>query len=157
MASLARALKQQGYQPRFASYGPQAYGRQFIKLAGDAAEGVTINIAYDIFEDRANNPAIDRLATWFARSNPGIDPDYFAIIAWSAADLFVTALRAAGPAPTRDRVLAELRKITAFDAGGVLAPNDPAGKHWASCFLIVKVEHGVWHRVEPASRGYRCG
>ncbi len=156
MASLARALRQQGYQPKFASYGPQAYGKQFLKLAGDAAEGVTINIAYDIIENRANNSAIGRMATWFARTNPGLDPDYFAVIAWGAAELFVTALRAAGGAPTRDRVLAELRKITAFDAGGVLAPNNPAGKRWANCFLIIKVEKGAWRRVDPVNQGYRC-
>jgi hypothetical protein len=156
MASLARALNQQGYQPKFASYGPQAYGKQFLKLAGNAAEGVTLNVAYDIFENRAENPAIDTMVTWFSRSAPGVDPDYFAIIAWSAADLFVRALRAAGPKPTRDAVLAELRKVNEFDAGGMLAPNNPAGKRWAKCFLIVKVQDGKWRRVDPPASGYRC-
>jgi ABC-type branched-subunit amino acid transport system substrate-binding protein len=156
MASLARALKQQGYAPKFASYGPQAYGKQFLKLAADAAEGVTLNVAYDIFENRAQNKAIDTMLTWFGRSAPGVDPDYFAIIAWSAADLFVNALKAAGPKPTRDAVLAELRKITKFDAGGMLATNNPAGKHWADCFLIVKVQDGKWKRADPPSSGYIC-
>lgn len=156
MASLAKALKQQGYQPKFAAYGPQAYGKQFLKLAGAAAEGTTINVAYDIFENRAANPGIDTMLKWFSRSAPGLDPDYFAIIAWSAADLFVRALRATGPRPTRDGVLAELRKVSKFDAGGILAPNNPAGKRWAECFLILKVQDLKWRRVEPATTGYRC-
>ncbi|MBA3654328.1 MAG: ABC transporter substrate-binding protein [Actinobacteria bacterium] len=156
MARLAKELKQQGYQPKIASYGPQAYGKQFLKLAGDAAEGVTLNVAYDIFENRGRNPAIDTMLTWFARSAPGVEPDYFAIIAWSGADLFVRALRAAGPQPTRDGVLAQLRKIDNFDAGGVLAPNNPAGKRWAKCFLIVKVQDMKWRRDDPAGSGYRC-
>jgi ABC-type branched-subunit amino acid transport system substrate-binding protein len=156
MASLAKALKQQGYQPKFSAYGPQAYGKQFLKLSGDAAEGVTLNVAYDIFEDRAQNPAIDTMLTWFARTNPGLDPDYFAIIAWTAADLFTRALAAAGPRPTRDGVLAELRKVNQFDAGGILAPNDPAGKHWARCFLIIKVQDLKWRRADPPASGYRC-
>jgi ABC-type branched-subunit amino acid transport system substrate-binding protein len=156
MARLAKALREQGYQPKFASYGPQAYGKQFLTLAGPAAEGVTLNVAYDIFENRAHNPAIDTMLTWFARSAPGLEPDYFAIIAWTAADLFVRALRAAGAKPTRDGVLAELRKITSFDAGGILATNNPAGKKWAPCFLIVRVENLQWHRVDPPASGFRC-
>ena len=156
MASLAKALKQQGYQPKFADYGPQAYGKQFLKLAGDAAEGTTLNIAYDIFEHRDQNPALSTMLEWFTRTAPGTDPDFFAIIAWASADLFVHALRAAGARPTRDSVLAELRKITDFDAGGILAPINPAGKHWANCFLIIKVQNRQWQRVDPPTTGYRC-
>jgi branched-chain amino acid transport system substrate-binding protein len=154
MASLAKALKQQGYQPKISAYGPQAYGHAFIKLAGDAAEGVTLNVANEIFED-TGAPAVKTFNDWFSRTNPGLTPDYFAIIAWSAAELFVTALRAAGPRPTRAGVLAQLGKITSFDAGGLLAPINPAKKKWASCFMIIRVEHGTWKRVEPAA-GYHC-
>lgn len=156
MASLAKALKQQNYQPKFAAYGPQAYGKQFLKLAGDAAEGVTLNLAYDIFEGRAGNKAMDNFLTWFQRTAPGSDPDFFAVLAWTSAELFVNALKAAGPKPTRDTVLAELRKINKFDAGGILAGVDPAGKHWAKCFMVVKVVGGKWQRTEPAGTGFRC-
>jgi ABC-type branched-subunit amino acid transport system substrate-binding protein len=155
MASLAKALKQQGYQPKFASYGPQAYGKQFIDRARDAADGVTLNLAYDIFENKGNNPAMATFLSWFQRTAPGLDPDFFAVLAWSSADLFVKALRAAGSKPTRDSVLAELKKVNSFDAGGILAPIDPAGKHWAKCFVIVRVVNQKWQRVEPAN-GFHC-
>jgi ABC-type branched-subunit amino acid transport system substrate-binding protein len=156
MASLAKALKQQGYQPKYAAYGPQAYGKQFIDRAKDAAEGVTLNLAYDIFEDKGSNPAMANFLKWFSQTAPGLDPDFFAVLAWSSADLFVQALRAAGPKPTRDNVLAELKKINNFDAGGILAGVDPAGKHWAKCFLVVKVVNQKWQRVEPPTGGYHC-
>lgn len=156
MASLAKALKQQGYQPKFSSYGPQAYGKQFLDRARDAAEGVTLNLAYDIFEDRGQNPALNNFLTWFQRTAPGLDPDFFAVLAWSSADLFVKALKSAGAKPTRDSVLAELRKINSFDAGGILAPIDPAGKHWAKCFIVVKVQNQKWQRTEPAGSGFHC-
>ena len=106
MASLAKALKQQGYQPKIASYGAQAYGQGFIDRARDAAEGVTLYIAYDIFENKANNPAEANFLKWFNQAAPGVQPDFFAILAWTSAELFVDALRAAGPKPTRDTVLA---------------------------------------------------
>ena len=154
MASLAKALKQQGYQPKISAYGPQAYGHAFIKLAGDAAEGVTLNVANEIFEDTAS-PAVKTFNDWFSRTNPGLTPDYFAIIAWTSAELFVDALRAAGPRPTRAGLLTQLGKITSFDAGGFLAPINPAKKKWATCFLVIRVEHGTWKRVEPAT-GYHC-
>jgi ABC-type branched-subunit amino acid transport system substrate-binding protein len=156
MASLAKALKQQGYQPKVAAYGAQAYGKQFLDRARDAAEGVTLHIFYDIFENKANNPAVNTFLKWFAQAAPGVEPDFFAIIAWTAADLFVQALKAAGGKPTRDKVIGELKKINKFDAGGMLATIDPAGKHWAKCFLIVKVVNQKWQRVEPAGTGFHC-
>jgi branched-chain amino acid transport system substrate-binding protein len=156
MASLAKALKQQGYAPKIQNYGTQAYGKKFIDLARDAAEGVTLNVGYNIFEDRASNKAVDTFLTWFTRTAPGLEPDFFAILAWTASDLFVKALRAAGPKPTRDAVLAELKKTTSFDGGGILAPIDPAGKNWAKCFVVIRVVNQKWQRVEPAGSGFHC-
>ncbi len=156
MAALAKALKQQGYQPKVAAYGAQAYGQPFIDRARDAAEGTTLHIAHDIFENRANNKAVDTFMKWFGQAAPGVQPDFFAVLAWASTDLFVQALKAAGPKPTRATVLAELKKITNFNADGLMAPIDPAGKHWAKCFLIVKVVNQKWQRVEPASTGFHC-
>jgi ABC-type branched-subunit amino acid transport system substrate-binding protein len=156
MAALAKALKQQGYQPKVAAYGAQAYGQSFIDRARDAAEGVTLQIGYDIFENKAANPAIATFLKWFTQTAPGVQPDYFSVIAWSAAELFVQALRAAGAKPTRDNVLAQLKKVTKFDAGGMLATVNPAGKHWADCFLVVTVKNQKWQRVDPAASGFRC-
>jgi hypothetical protein len=78
------------------------------------------------------------------------------VLAWASAELFVTALKSAGNKVTRDAVIAELKKISKFDAGGILADIDPAGKHWAKCFMIVKVTGGKWERVEPKGDGFRC-
>jgi branched-chain amino acid transport system substrate-binding protein len=154
MASLAKALKQQGYLPKISSYGPQAYGHDFIKLAGDAAEGVTLNMANSLLTD-PGVPGVQAFNEWFSRTNPGVSPDWFAIIAWTSADLFVQALRAVGPRPTRAAVLAQLQKTTSFDGNGFLAPVNPAQKKWARCFVVIRVVHGQWERVDPAT-GFRC-
>jgi len=157
MAALAKALKQQGYQPKVAAYGAQAYGQPFIDRARDAAEGTTLNIAHDIFENRANNKAVDTFLKWFGQAAPGVQPDFFAVLAWASTELFVQALKAAGSKPTRDGVVAQLKKINSFTADGLMAPIDPAGKHWAKCFLIVKVVNQKWQRVEPPSgSGFHC-
>ena len=52
--------------------------------------------------------------------------------------------------------MAELKKITDFDAGGMLAPIDPAGKHWAKCFLVPRSSTASGQRVEPPSTGFHC-
>ena len=38
----------------------------------------------------------------------------------------------------------------------MLADIDPAGKHWAKCFLVITVKNQKWQRVEPASTGFHC-
>ncbi len=147
MSRFAQALQQIGYTPKVAYYGAQAYGKQFINLAGSAAEGATIGIAYSMFED----PSMQNFNDWYARTNPGSDPDFFSIMGWAAADMYVQALEQAGPVPTRDKVLAALQNLHQFDAHGVLGVCDPAGKHASPQFLITTVSGGAWKRFYPDS------
>lgn len=155
MADLAKAFQTAGYQPTVRLYGAQSYGRQFLALAGPAAEGTIVGLTHSLLEDRATNPAVDTFITWYERTNPGADIDFFAFLGWASADLFTTALRAAGPAPTRDAVLGQLRTLTAWDAGGLLSPRNPAGKQRPPCFLIASVKAGRWQRTTP-SKGFQC-
>jgi ABC-type branched-subunit amino acid transport system substrate-binding protein len=136
-------------------YGSQAYGKKFITLAGSAAEGTILGLPYDIFEDKATNPSVDTFLTWYQRTNPGADIDFFAIQSWVAADLFVQALQKVGPNVTRDKLGAALQSFTSFDAHGFLAPINPPGKTPAACFLVVGVQGGQWKRLHPDA-GFSC-
>jgi ABC-type branched-subunit amino acid transport system substrate-binding protein len=150
MAKLAQALQQIGYKPKAPFYGAQAYGPQFAKQAGAAAEGTVLGLTYSIFEDKASNPGIAAFLEWYSRTNPGSEPDFFAVMGWSSAAMMVDALKQAGPAPTRDKVLAALKSFTEFTAGGILAPRNPAAKRMGPGFLVVKYEGGTWKRLYPA-------
>lgn len=154
MSRLALAFEQIGYRPKVPFYGAQAYGGQFLELAGSAAEGTTLGLAYAIFEDAPANPTVATFLDWYRRVAPDSDPDFFAVMGWTAADMMVQALEAAGAAPTRDAVLAFLRGLHRFDAHGFLAPNDPAGKKAAPDFLVVTVKDGKWVREYPATGGF---
>lgn len=149
-ARLAKAIKQVGWHPKVAHYGAQNYGQTFLDLADGAAEGALMPIAFDIFEDAATNPAVGRFVEWFHRTAPGRTLDFYAAMAWASADMMVEALRAVGPAPTRAKVLAQLKTVTSFDAHGFLAPCNPAGKVSAPTFMVATVQGGVWKRVFPA-------
>jgi ABC-type branched-subunit amino acid transport system substrate-binding protein len=151
MSRLAQAVEQVGFSPKVGYYGAQAYGQQFIKLAGHAADTALIGAAYDIPENSAANPAAGTFADWYGRTNPGADPDYFAVTGWAAADMMVQALQLAGGAPTRDAVIGALRTLNQFDAHGLIAPCDPAGKVPSSSFAILGVQGGQWVRVYPAT------
>ena len=139
MSNLARDLQTVGYFPKVPFYGAQAYGRDFLARAGDAAEPTVLGLAYSILEDAGQVPAIQDFLTWYENTNPGSDIDFFAIQSWVAADLYVTALRQIDGAPTRDKILAQLNGIKDYDAKGFIAPITPASKKGATCFMIAKV------------------
>lgn len=156
MANLAKALEQNGYFPKIPFYGAQAYGRNFLTQAGSAAEPTVLGLGYSILEDAGSIPAIQDFITWYERTNPGADIDFFAIQAWVAADLYVSALRKISGPPTRDNLLASLKTFTEYDADGFIAPINPAGKGSASCFQIAKVKDGKWFRAHPDKPGFDC-
>ena len=155
MARLAKAMEQNGYFPEVPFYGAQAYGRLFLRQAGSAAEPTVLGLAYAILEDAPDNPAVQTFVTWYERTNPGADIDFFAIEGWVAADMYVDALRMVDGPPTRDKVLAKLRTFTAYDADGMKAPVNPAQKKSAKCFMVAEVEGGKWVRTHPA-KGFDC-
>lgn len=135
------------------------YDEGFIKQAGSAAEGVWGDQQFAMFfspEDAANIPAVKDFQTWTARVAPGKKRDLFGVFGWSSAALFVEALKKAGPQAKRDTLLAELRKVKSFDAGGVIAPANPADKKPPTCYVLNKIEGGKFVRLETPPNAYRC-
>ena len=155
ISRLAQAFEQVGYLPEVPYYGAQTYGSRFIELAGTAAEGTILGITHPIIEEAGSTPQVATFVEWYERVNPGEDIDFFAFQGWVAADMFADAILAAGPSPTRDSVLQVLSGFTSFDADGLVAPFNPAGKVNSSCFMIVTVEGGQWRRTHPES-GFAC-
>jgi branched-chain amino acid transport system substrate-binding protein len=155
MANLAKAFKSVGYFPKVPFYGAQVYGKKFLQLAGDAAEGTRVGLIFAIPEEAASNPAIAAFNTWYARTAPGADADFFALAGWVAADMFVTALKAAGPDPTHEKITAELAKLTSYDGGGLVANTNPAQKKSTTCFHVVSVKGGRWVKTYP-DKGFHC-
>jgi hypothetical protein len=113
-------------------------------------------LTFSIFEDAEQNPAMAAFVEWYERTNPGAPVDFFSVMSWAATDLLVRGIRGAGPAPTRDSVIAALQAITDFDADGLLAPRNPSAKTIGNCFVVVTVEGGEWKRVDPESGFVNC-
>jgi hypothetical protein len=144
-----------GYFPKVPFYGAQVYGKKFLQLAGPAAEGTRVGLIFAVPEERATNPAVGALATWYAQTAPGADLDFFSVVSWLAADMFVSALRAAGPDPTQAKIVAELKKFTAYTGNGLVGSINPAQKKPPACFNVIAVKGGRWVKAFPA-KGFQC-
>ena len=157
VARLMSAARQQNVDwPLIA--GGVAYDEGFTKRAGSAAEGVFNDQQFALFfnRDEADRmPAVKDFQTWTDKVAPGQKKDLFAVYGWTSAQLFVQALTAAGPKAKRADVLGQLRRINKFDADGLIASADPAGKRPSTCWLLTVVKDGQFQRVSPAT-GFRC-
>ena len=156
-ARLAAAAKQQNV-PWPIVAGAIAYDQGFAQRAGSAGENVMNDMQFALFFNKDEGdrvPAVKEFQTWTDKVAPGEKKDLFAVYGWTSAQLFVQALKAAGPKAKRADVMRELKKITSFDGGGIIAPANPAGKKPPTCWLLVTLKGGKWSRVDPA-KGFRC-
>ena len=155
IANLAKAFDDVGYFPKVPFYGAQTYGQKLITLAGPAAEGTEIGLIFAVPEEKATVPGMADFDTWYKRTAGRLDADFFAVLSWVAASMFVEALRAAGPDPTQAKIVAHMKTVTSYTGGGIVAPINPAQKKTTSCFQVVEVKGGRWVKQHPA-RGFAC-
>lgn len=159
VAQIKQAADQQDYHPIFIA--PVAYAEDFVQLVGGpkAAEGIIGSNLYAMFfsaEDARNIPAVGRFQEWMKRVNPNAPINLFAMYSWTAAQLFVEALKAAGPRATRAGLLAELRKVNRYTADGVLALRNPAGRTASPCYVLWEFRGGRFLRADTPRADYRC-
>lgn len=156
IADLWVAMADQDFDPTLLNPGSTAYSEAFLKQAGAAAEGSRIDVTHALFlGGDADLPEVKLFREWMAKVDPNQDVDLFALFAWTSGRLLEKALQDAGPAITRDKVLAALGTVTTFDANGAIATTNPAGKKATDCFIIIRVQGGKFVRENPSS-GYDC-
>jgi hypothetical protein len=159
-ASIARfldAMQQQNFHPALVTSGGVAYTGNFIHQAGESAAEMVISDqrqALYLGTDARAVPEVATFDTWVQKSSPGFVPDIFTLFGWSSAMLFAQALKAAGQNPTQANLLAQLGKITYFDANGLQAPSDPANKGPQTAWLFARVVNGKWVRWNSPATGY---
>jgi ABC-type branched-subunit amino acid transport system substrate-binding protein len=130
----------------------QCYAPNFIKQGGAAVEGQYSWLQFLPFEDQGSNPTLDTFLKYDTK------PDSFGLQAFAAGLLFQqvveSIVKTSGPnAITRAAILAQIRTVHDFDAGGMLVKTDIAGKTPSPCVAIVQVKNGAWVRVDPVKKG----
>jgi ABC-type branched-subunit amino acid transport system substrate-binding protein len=155
ISRIARAMKQQNFQPQFAvsNYEPNT-----IESSGGAIDGwygVGTQALFASGAEAALNPEVKLYQSWLQRVRPGARPDLFSVYGWAAGRLLFQAMQSVGPKLTRQAVIDAIRKIGMFSAGDLVAPANPGTKQMATCFVISQVQGGEYKRVDPA-RGFDC-
>jgi ABC-type branched-subunit amino acid transport system substrate-binding protein len=154
--TIAQEMKQQNLNALLVS-GVNAYEKDFTP--GSAGNGTLIYGVYSLYrgEDAKVVPAVATFDKWAQKVDPSTQLDIYTLDAWINAQLFVQALKAAGPNPTRASLETQLNKITSFDAGGLMSPQNPAQKIPGQCWLAAKYENGTWQRIKPDPKtGFVC-
>jgi ABC-type branched-subunit amino acid transport system substrate-binding protein len=128
------------------------YSPGFISQGGSAVEGEYAYLAFLPLEDRGSNAMLDTFLQYDK------NPDSFGVEAFASGLLLQQVVdgivASSGPnAITRSAILAGLRTVHAFDAGGMIATTDVAGRKASACIVIVQVQHGKWVRVDPTKKG----
>jgi ABC-type branched-subunit amino acid transport system substrate-binding protein len=153
ISNLARAFGQIGWFPKVADYGAQTYGQKLIQLAGKDAENTFASLIFHIPEE--GGPTASIMKTWYGRTAPGADLDFFALMGWVAGEMVTRAIRDAGPDPTQAKVVTALRTYNNYQSPYV-APINPAGKKPSSCFEVAQVKGGKWQKILPSGGGFQC-
>jgi ABC-type branched-subunit amino acid transport system substrate-binding protein len=141
-------------------FGGGAYDQTFLKQAGDNANGVFNDMLYARFfnaDEAATIPAVKEYQTWMGRvGGNDVIKDLYSAYAWGSAQLFVDALKKAGPKPTRLALIKALHEVKSFDADGLLSPSGPGDKTPAACWILVQVVKGTWQRVDSPASTFRA-
>lgn len=159
VADLAQDMAQEDFKPAIFSTNGVAYDSSYATDAGPAAADTYSDQQSALFagEDAANVPAVALFDKWVRKVDPKAHLDTYGLFGWASAELFVQALRAAGPNPTRSGLIAQLDKITSFDAGGLIAPDNPAQKKPPTCWILIKNTGTTWERTGPSPKsGFVC-
>ena len=158
---IVQEMHQQGFDPQVIESAGPVYVSNFTQLAGGSqvTDGIWLDQGAVLYlgGDAKSVPAVDTFLDWVNKVHPGFTPDLYTLYGWASAQLLVQAIRAAGSNPTSASVLAQLKKVTSFDASGLLAPSDPAGKRPSSCIILARIVNGVFVRVSPTPpSGFIC-
>jgi hypothetical protein len=137
----------------------QCYDPRFIQEGGSAVEGQYVWVNSLPLEDKGHNAELDALLARYPH------PDGFGTEAWIAGEIFAQAvndtIRAHGGDPnslTRANLLAAIRGMHAFDAGGMIPKIDVGRKRSSGCLVGLQVQHGRFVRIDPVEPGtFDCG
>ncbi len=98
------------------------YDRSVLHTLGPALAGVSFSVNFKPFE--VGDAAIQRYRDAMTRFAPEttVPEQQFAMYAYLYTDLFLRGLDLAGDCPTREAFISGLRKVTDYDAGGLISP-----------------------------------
>jgi Periplasmic binding protein len=137
--------------------GVQCYDKKFLQSGGTDVEHEYVDTPFLPFYDSMDqhaNPMLANFVHYTGKDKVGGFGDYV----WSAAVAFRDAVNAIVKIHgvnglTRTNLFAALNHIHKFDADGMLAPIDLAGRRTSDCHVLTQVSNGAFVRVQPTEPG----
>jgi branched-chain amino acid transport system substrate-binding protein len=128
-----------------------SFSRSIAELPSGGAEGYMATSGRPLFYLEDENPP--EVAEWLDRyvEKYGSMPEYMAIVCYSAADLIVEALRAAGPDLTRESFITALESMHDYkDVFGHRLSYSPDNHNGLSESTLSVVRDGRWRILIPS-------
>jgi Periplasmic binding protein len=141
--------------------GVGCYDKQFLSSGGSDVEGEYVDTLFLPFYDKAEQKANPSTAN-FVKYTGADKVASFGAYAWAAGLVFRDAVNSAVKAHgvngvTRKTIFEALNKIHKFDADGMFAPIDLAGRQASTCSVTMQVKSGKFVRVSPTKAGtFKC-
>jgi len=138
--------------------GVGCYDKQFIATGGSDVESQYVDTLFLPFYNKAEQKANPSTAN-FVKYTGADKVASFGAYAWAAGLAFRDAVNAAVKdnggvnGVTRKTIFQELNKIHKFDADGMFAPIDLAGRGLSGCSVTMQVKNGQFVRVNPTKPG----
>jgi ABC-type branched-subunit amino acid transport system substrate-binding protein len=150
---LAKAMREQSYNPKVYGVTFSSYLPSFIDQAEGATDGAWLALPFIPLErcgqrggrpvPPCSHPALDTYIRALHAFRPGfVSPGSFGPFAWTEAALFTEAAFRCGAQLTRTCVNQQLRAINSFSAGGFVAPKPPRDQTPYHSDLLVQVRNG---------------
>jgi ABC-type branched-subunit amino acid transport system substrate-binding protein len=148
ISTIAQEMKQEGLNIPLV-VGAGTYSSAFDP--GSAGNGTLLYTVTSLYrgEDAKVIPAVATFDKWVKKVDPNPTLDLFTLDGWINAQLFVQALKGAGANPTRASLVAQLNKVTSFNASGLISSQNPAQKIPGQCWIAAKYNNGKWLRIKP--------
>jgi ABC-type branched-subunit amino acid transport system substrate-binding protein len=166
MKTVAQEMERQGMGD-VPMFHPNTYDAEFVAEAGELFEGDYVGVTFRAFEADPAGTQAEEFQTWMAET--GSDISELAMIGWINADLAFQGLVAAGPEFDREKVIEATNRITAYTAGGLIAPIDWSRQHEPpteddpvthgpaeECATFVKVVDGKFELVGDSEKPFFC-
>ncbi|HVS69172.1 MAG TPA: ABC transporter substrate-binding protein [Mycobacteriales bacterium] len=160
-ATMIQNQRQAGCPKDLLNIIPISYDQAFIgDYDGPKSDlnGIQGYNEYSLFfnkDEGQNIPEVKLFQEWHERTYPGVPINLYGMFAWASDRLLEQAANSVKGPLTRKSLMAALRKIHSFDAGGLIAPTDPVGGA-PHCYIIYQIENGAFERVDSPKSGYRC-
>lgn len=126
--TLAQELQRQGMRQSVKIIHPNTYDQKFVQDAGGLFAGDYVSVGFRPFEADPGTSQLKDFREWMGKA--GKAETELAMIGWINADLAYQGLVAAGPQFDRAKVISATNtKLTAYTAGGLVAPIDWSRQH----------------------------